>query len=155
MISYRKFENKDLDQLLSVYLQGFSALYGDTTQQYAEEFLELYESALIEGVEGEMFIAEKDNNIIGFAVIHQESTTEFKFGPIVVVPIFQRRGIGSKLLQLCINFARSNRVKQFYLKVNDNNQAAVAFYKKFGFSIIEAFPSDVEGHNFLKMVYTL
>ena len=155
MVSYRKFENKDLDQLLPVYIQGFSTLYGDTIQQHGEEFLNQYKAALAEGVEGQMFIAEKDNSIIGFAVIHQESTTEYKFGPIIVLPSLQRRGIGSKLLQLCIDFARSNRVKQFYLKVYDNNQVAVAFYKKFGFSTIEAFPSDVEGHNFLKMVYTL
>ncbi len=155
MISYRKFANKDLNQLYSAYLEGFSPLFGHTVQQHAENFFNLYKSALSKGIEGELFIAEKNGKILGFAVIHQESTKEFKLGPIVVLPSFQCQGIGSHLLQLCINYAQSKKAKQLYLKVHDNNQAAIALYKKFGFSIIEIFPSDLEGQNFLKMEYIL
>lgn len=155
MINFRKFKKKDLEQLHNIYLLGFSNLYGENAEQYANQFLKLYQSALLKGIEGELFVAEKKGKIIGFAVIHKETPKDYKFGPIVVVPSAQHQGTGSQLLQMCINFARSKRAKQFYLKVHENNLAAINLYKKFGFSITETFPSDLDGIDFVKMVYIL
>ncbi len=153
MISYRKFVRTDLDQLRSIYIQGFSALYGDAAPSYADEFLNLYRAALLNEVEGEMFVAERAHTLVGFAVIHKESTKEFKFGPMVVLPSAQKQGIGSQLFQLCINFARSKQIKQFYLKVHETNQSAINLYKKFGLSVTAKLPSNLEGVEFLKMVF--
>ena len=155
MINFRKFKKKDMKQLHTIYLSGFSNLYGEKAEQYANQFLQLYESALLKGIEGELFVAEENGKIIGFAVIHSESPKEYKFGPIVVLPSAQHQGIGSQLLQMSINFARSKRVKQFYLKVHQTNLKAINLYKKFGFSITETFPSDLDGVNFVKMVIIL
>jgi ribosomal protein S18 acetylase RimI-like enzyme len=130
-------------------------LYGSEVQKHAEQFIEIFQVALREKVEGEMFIAEKYKNLIGFAVIHKETSGKWKFGPIAVLPAKQHRGIGSNLIQLCINFAHIKKVKQFYLKVHEHNQNAINLYKKFNFNIIATIPSDLAGINYLKMVYNL
>ncbi|NVM54323.1 MAG: GNAT family N-acetyltransferase [Candidatus Helarchaeota archaeon] len=155
MIKYRSFKEKELDQIFSLYVEGYSDLYGKSVQEHATQFVALFQTALKEDVEGDMFVAEENNVLIGFAVIHKEPTNEWKFGPIVVHPSFQRRGIGSYLLQMCIKFAQSKQIQQFYLKVHEHNQAAINLYKKFGFSTTNVFPSDLEGKNYLKMLYSL
>ncbi len=155
MILYRPFESKDLPHLVSVYIAAFSTIYKEKTPHQGEEFIKLYHAALLKGIEGEMFVADQDGTILGFAVIHKESRKEYKFGPIVVLPAVQHQGIGTKLLQLCIDFAQSKRVKQFYLKVHEHNQIAIDFYKKFGFTLTKIFPSDLTGINYLKMVYRI
>ncbi|HUY00466.1 MAG TPA: GNAT family N-acetyltransferase [Candidatus Deferrimicrobium sp.] len=154
-IFYRQFNIEDLNDILFIYRQGYALLYGNEVKKHAEQFIELFQAALREGVEGEMFIAEKYNNLIGFAIIHKEASGNWKFGPIAVLPAKQNRGIGSHLLQLCINFARVKQVKQFYLKVHEHNQNAINLYKKFNFTIIDTVPSDLEGKKYLKMIYNL
>lgn len=155
MISYRKFKRKDLKHLAIIYEEGFSPLYGEKTQTYAKRFIELYETALLQGVEGEMFIAEEGHKPVGFAVIHEESPNEYKFGPMVILPSFQRQGIGIYLLQLCVDYARSKKISKFYLKVHDINEPAINLYKKLGFLVSEILPSDLKGVEYLKMVYKL
>ena len=155
MVRFRPFQRRDLDQLALVYEKAFAVIYGMSAPEHAEKFIKLYHAALIRGIEGEMYIAEEAGNVLGFAVIHEESREEYKFGPIVVLPSVQRQGIGSQLLKLCIEFTRSKNVNQFYLKVNENNQTAINFYKKHRFTIVDRLPSDLEGIKYVKMVILL
>jgi len=155
MTTYRRFQPSDLDQIFSVYTKSFSWLYGAKVPDYASQFVTIFRAAFNEGADGEMFVAEQEGALIGFAVIHREATDEWKFGPIAVVPAFQREAIGSHLLELCIDFARSNDVKSFYLKVHEHNLPAIKLYKKFGFTVTEIVPSSLTSTNFLKMILSV
>jgi len=154
-INYRPFQPEDLNQLYAIYVKAHSWLYGEKVHEHASEFITLFQEALNEGTEGELFVAEQNGTLIGFAVIHQEPPNEWKFGPIAVIPSFQHEGIGSNLLELCINFARSKEVRSFYLKVHEHNQFAIRLYQKFGFTVTEILPSSLPGKNFLKMLISL
>jgi putative acetyltransferase len=154
-ILYRRYLDSDLEGIRKIYIDAYQKLYGTQAEQYADQFLQLFKSASDEQVAGELFVAEKNNRIKGFAVIHEEPANDWKFGPIAVKPLLQHKGIGSQLLQLCIDFARSQGVQQFYLKVHEHNHAAIKLYEKFGFKTAQTFPSDIDGKNFLKMVLDL
>ena len=153
VVNYREYRDGDLLQLIPVYVQAFTSLYGEKAQQFAKEFMKLFQAALLEGIEGGLFVVETNNKIVGFTAIHEQSRGEYQLSPMVVLPSFQRQGIGSQLLKLCIKFVNSKRAKQFYLKVHDSNQNAINFYKKFGLVVTEKLPSNLKGVDFLKMVY--
>jgi ribosomal protein S18 acetylase RimI-like enzyme len=154
-ITYRPFQPPDLNQILLLYMKSFSWLYGAQVHTYATQFITLFQEAFNEGSEGEMFVAEQEGIIIGFAVIHKEPSNDWKFGPIAVLPSFQHEGIGSYLLQLCIEFAQSKKVKSFYLKVHEHNYPAIKLYKKFGFTVTEIIPSPLTDKNLLKMMISV
>ncbi|MHA1263926.1 MAG: GNAT family N-acetyltransferase [Candidatus Helarchaeota archaeon] len=150
-ITYRPFRRRDFRQIRFVYMEAFHDLFGTEVITHAETFITLFKRALKEGTAGEMFVAEENKRIVGFAVIHNESTGEWKFGPIAVLSTKQHLGIGSKLLQICIDYAKTNNVKEFYLKVHKSNKTAIQLYHKFGFEVIASVPSDISGISFLYM----
>ncbi|MHA1277812.1 MAG: GNAT family N-acetyltransferase [Candidatus Helarchaeota archaeon] len=154
-IIYRKFLESDLENIRKIYIKAFEWLYGNQTDEYAELFLKLFRTALKINVKGELFVAEKNSRIKAFAVIHQEPNNTWKFGPIVVVPRMQRKGIGIQLLRLCIDFARSQGVEQIYLQVHEHNRAAINLYTKFGFTITQSVPSNIPDKKYLKMTLNL
>jgi len=136
-------------------MKSFSWLYGAEVHTYATQFITLFQEASDGGVEGEMFVADQEGLLIGFAVIHGEPSDEWKFGPIAVLPSFQHEGIGSHLLQLCLEFAQSHKIKSVYLKVHEHNSPAIKLYKKFGFTVTEIVPSSLPNKNFLMMRISL
>ena len=53
-----------------------------------------------------------------------------------VLASYRGRGIGTKLLEhVLANVGALGEVKSIYLNVQSNNDEAIAFYKKFGFSV--------------------
>lgn len=55
-----------------------------------------------------------------------------EFGMLVEAS-WRGRGVGSKLLQACIDWAREHGAHKVSLEVWPNNHAAIALYRKFGF----------------------
>ncbi|XP_015785634.1 N-alpha-acetyltransferase 50-like [Tetranychus urticae] len=53
------------------------------------------------------------------------------------LPSYRRLGIGALLLEHVLNYAQENGLDSLYLHVQINNENALAFYKKFGFEIID------------------
>lgn len=52
---------------------------------------------------------------------------------IAVHPEYQRKGIGSSILEEMINAAKDSKIQNMTLEVRESNRAAKALYKKFGF----------------------
>lgn len=52
---------------------------------------------------------------------------------ITVHPDMRRKGLGKRLLDQTLAFARRKRVRQITLDVRADNQSAISFYKSFGF----------------------
>ena len=55
---------------------------------------------------------------------------------IVVRKKFRRQGIGKKLLEELIKFAKNTNLEFMNLEVNSKNQPAIELYQKFGFKQI-------------------
>lgn len=83
-----------------------------------------------------------DPNIVGYIIIRLQRL--FRPGPfliahldsIAVHPDWRRKGIGSYLLKIGIEYATSKGAKTMQLKVREHNLPAILLYTKFGFKII-------------------
>jgi ribosomal protein S18 acetylase RimI-like enzyme len=78
---------------------------------------------------------------------------------LAVRPIYQRKGIGSKLLDHVIDVAErvapSSNIQQLRLTVADNNVGAQRLYARAGFQIVEGSATYDRGQKALRMVRSL
>lgn len=108
------------------------------------EILRLYESvgwtaytddreALQKGFENSMLTltAYEDGRLLGLIRVVGDGHTVVLIQDILVFPEYQRRGIGSALLQAVLD--RYSHVRQIQL-LTDNTEKTVAFYKSMGFA---------------------
>ena len=104
----------------------------------------------------------------GFAMLGfytEEATREGKQQVIAdllalaVLPLYQRKGIGSKLLAHVIDVAErvapSSHISQLRLTVAENNVGAQRLYARTGFSIVEGAATYDRGQRALRMVRPL
>lgn len=85
----------------------------------------------------QFYIAEQNNNPIGFASVSKEKENSCKLNKLYVLPTAQKTGAGKALLQKSIDYAKSLAANCLYLQVNKQNTAQ-HFYSKHGFTIREA-----------------
>lgn len=52
-----------------------------------------------------------------------------------VIPEYQGKGLGNRMIQEVICIAKANNIDDFYLEVLMNNKPAIALYRKFGFEV--------------------
>lgn len=86
------------------------------------------------------FVAEIDNEIVGYAKLKQNSTEEGVSGtnPIELCRLYSLnefigKGIGKSLMLKCLEFAKENNHETIWLGVWEYNYNAQKFYTKFGF----------------------
>ncbi len=59
---------------------------------------------------------------------------------IDILPEYQRMGIGSKLTDTLISHLKAKGIRGVMLTVSSENKKGIAFYEKYGFSLIEKDP---------------
>ncbi|MEK6843271.1 MAG: N-acetyltransferase [Candidatus Micrarchaeota archaeon] len=79
-------------------------------------------------------VALYDKFTVGF-VDFKENEKSIKILGLAVLPEFQRKGIGKKLLTAAINFAREKKKEIIYLLLSNENFPASKLYEKLGFTI--------------------
>ena len=85
-----------------------------------------------------LFVAENNNMIIGWTDIIPNSKESLSHTGRLAIGILEKyrgKGIGTKLLSAAIDHALTKGLKRIELEVFDNNHAAIALYKNFGFQI--------------------
>jgi GNAT superfamily N-acetyltransferase len=76
------------------------------------------------------WLCECDSEVVGFAMANRETA---EFWVIAVLPEYERRGIGSKLLNLAENWLWEIAWKEIWLWTSlDTRLRAYSFYKKHG-----------------------
>jgi ribosomal protein S18 acetylase RimI-like enzyme len=78
----------------------------------------------------QIWVAETENNIIGFAAAIKEKTNN-RIGAVYVLPQFQHQGIGHQLITKAL--AWLGKAKPIYVNSASYNQKALNFYRKYGF----------------------
>ncbi|VVC03839.1 dTDP-fucosamine acetyltransferase [Candidatus Burarchaeum australiense] len=84
-------------------------------------------------------VAEEDGQVVGF-VGGKLRGRDGRISGIAVSPAYERRGIGSALLERATAFARENGRGSLSLLVKEYNVKAVRFYTSHGFSLKAAKP---------------
>ena len=90
---------------------------------YRESFLE-------DPPSGRMFVAVNEDEVIGAAGMAGTGLVDLGMS---VDPRWRGRGVGSALLEACIEWARDAGAYKIALQVWPHNEAALALYEKFGF----------------------
>jgi ribosomal-protein-alanine N-acetyltransferase len=124
-ISIRKVQKKDYKKVIKISIDGFP-------EEDAEEIVKsLFD---IE----HFYVAEMtgEETVVGFVAfgIYSIKTTHIM---ILAVDLnYRRKGIGSKLLERTIEISEMLPVNLIRLEVRLNNEAAIKFYEKYDFRII-------------------
>lgn len=79
-------------------------------------------------------VMEEDNKIIGYGGFWQ-ILDEGHFTNLAITPSYRNKGLGKKLIEAMLNFARTLDIASVTLEVRENNENALRAYKTLGFQI--------------------
>ena len=119
----RRFENKDLDQVMSIWLQVNMESHSFIEADYWKNNYEMVKEMI---PKAEVFVSEENELISGFIGL-----TDTYIAGIFVRAAEQSKGVGTGLLHTVMK-SRDN----LRLNVYKKNMRAVSFYQHYGFQII-------------------
>ncbi len=97
-------------------------------------------------------IAENDTEVIGYARLLKGNSRKeisgespFEISRIYLRKIFWGKGLGSKLLERCLDEAKENFCDVVWLSVWEYNHSAIKFYEWFGFHNVGSHIFDLAG----------
>jgi diamine N-acetyltransferase len=146
-ITIRKLTINHICQLQEIGRQTFFETFsdvntGENMNKYLEEKFSIEQlTSELNEKDSHFYSAELDNKIIGYLKLNSgPSQTELKdnraleIERIYVLKAFHGRKVGQLLLNKAMEIARQNRVEYVWLGVWEENQRALNFYKKNGFT---------------------
>lgn len=86
---------------------------------------------------GYIYYAKFKGEIVGTASLLKKSETVYELGKMAVSEKVQGLGIGTILLEHCLNMAKQKQITTLILYSNTILQSAIHLYKKYGFVEIE------------------
>lgn len=103
---------------------GFEALVGDIAARFLREF---------DAKRERCWIAEMDGEPVGSVFVVKQSSTVAKLRLLLVEPHARGHGVGTRLVQQCIDFSRQAGYRKLVLWTQSNLAAARAIYAGLGF----------------------
>ncbi|MCS6998336.1 MAG: GNAT family N-acetyltransferase [Aquificaceae bacterium] len=133
----RRAEERDIKELLEVYLQGYKGLeeYSYTHPEDAQAYLNWLFRRDVAGI----WLAEEEGRVVGFLASDgnwfskREGKVVGAIHELVVLPEYRRRGIGKALVEKALEYFKDRNLDRAELWVGDENRAAFDFYRKLGF----------------------
>jgi ribosomal protein S18 acetylase RimI-like enzyme len=89
---------------------------------------------------GFTMVAESDGTIIGFIVVDRDREGQGHVITIDVLPEARRSGLGSRLMAAAEERLRFLGCSGVFLETAVDNAAALAFYKRHGYSVVHTIP---------------
>ena len=123
----REYRKEDEREVKEVILGALKEIYRNTEFIKWEDF----DKYLI------IYVAEVDGRLCGLVAIKKVDDEATKLKRMYVLPAYQRKGVGKRLLDKSIEFSIDKGVKEIILTTYPEMKSAIEFYKKNGFEIVE------------------
>jgi DNA-binding MarR family transcriptional regulator/GNAT superfamily N-acetyltransferase len=101
------------------------------------------------------WIAESERQIVGCVFLVKHSKTVAKLRMLLVEPAARGLGIGKRLVEECIRFARQAGYRKITLWTQSSLHAARSIYEKAGFRLVEHHRHHSWGHNLVAETWDL
>lgn len=109
-------------------------------EPHDRELLDHPREAIVEAG-GQVFFAIVDSRAVGTVAMIPLSADAFELAKMAVDPSARGRGIGERLMQACIEFARGGGRRSIILESNTKQEAAIRLYRRCGFKEIPLDPN--------------
>lgn len=148
MVTIRKADNRDIKalsmKLLSLLEDKKSQIYVDNVVKFGipDEYVkkafeeETLQKAVKEG-NATFYLAFENNDLIGFAQTIQKGEGAAELDRIIIFPPYERRGIGTQLLQFALSDLEHKGVRNVFVITGKEETHARRFYEKNGFKMIK------------------
>jgi DNA-binding MarR family transcriptional regulator/N-acetylglutamate synthase-like GNAT family acetyltransferase len=126
--------------------QTFEALVAEITARFIRNFDPRFERC---------WIAERDGEIVGSVFLVKVSKHTAKLRLLLVEPSARGLGLGRRLVEECVRFAREAGYKKIMLWTQSILTAARATYRQRGFELIQSQPERNFGHDLIAETWEL
>lgn len=126
---------KILEYLKQVGGETDNLTFGKEGMPFSVKVEEDYIAKMENSIDDTMLVAKQDEKIIGIASLNRQPRRMSHRGDfgVSVLKNHWGEGIGSKLLEGIINFAKENAFSIIDLQVRSDNLRAIHLYEKYGF----------------------
>jgi [ribosomal protein S18]-alanine N-acetyltransferase len=120
----RRMRDADIPRIMEIEIACFSTPWSEATFR-----------GLLRRTDCALFVAEADGRVEGYAVFWAV-LDQGELGNLAIDPSQRRRKIGTALLDVVIDHAKSHGVRELYLEVRVSNSIARNLYEAYGFTQI-------------------
>lgn len=140
----RQATDEDMEWILDLHRR----VYRDE-QGWDQRFMDIVEAIVADlgkgGDSERCWVARVGGHRVGCVLLARVDRATAKLRILLVEPQARGRGVGTALVAVCLDFARSSGYRRVVLGTDSNLLAARRIYRRAGFRMVEEVPHDEYG----------
>jgi len=136
-IVVRNYRSEDLESIKEI----LSEYPSPTGRAWSENMVkEMISDALKEQPDG-VFVTQMNGEVVGFSIVMYREWLNIAYLDYIQVKTAQmNKGVGHRLIEKCVDWAREKGARIIYTETGKNNEGAIKFYQRHGFKITGHIP---------------